>query len=102
MKNLYLKSIEHRSYHVKHACITHEVVDGNKILIELNPHIPRYVYNQNADLDLVVLAPRYVGVTLTPDISELPCTVNICLPLPDGNWKTGPWRLLDIGELSYE
>lgn len=100
MAQFFIKSIELRNYHVKHGCTVLEVVDDNKLLVELAPSIPGSVYNQVDDIKTIVLAPRYTGMTLTPVISEWPCTVNICLPKEGGDWKAGPWRLLDIGELT--
>lgn len=100
MAQFFIKSIEHRNYHVKHGCTVRLTVDGNKLLIEVVPPIPGYVYDESQDLNMIVLAPRYVDMALTPTISEWPCTVNICLPETGGDWETGPWRLLDIGELT--
>jgi hypothetical protein len=100
MNSFYLKSIEHRSYHVKHKCIVREVVDGNKLLVDLGPAIPGWVYGKPTDLDRVVLAPRYTMMTLTPQISEWPSVVNICVPKNGIDWTSGPWNLLDIGELT--
>lgn len=100
MANFYLHSTEHRTYSTKHACVVQHVVDANKLLVKLDPPVPGYVYNQIVDIDMLVLAPRYADSSLTPHISEWPCVVNICLPADSGNWETGPWRLLDIGELT--
>jgi hypothetical protein len=101
MEDFFIKSIEHRTYHVTHECVVREVVDGNKLLVDLVQAIPMWVYDSDKDLDVVVLAPRYEGSTLTPTISEWPCIVNICLPKDSsGGWTSGPWRLLDIAEAS--
>jgi hypothetical protein len=102
MTHFFVRSIEHRTYHAKHGCVVSGVVDGNKLLIALAPPIPDFVYNEDADLEFIVLAPRYVGVTLTPTVSEWPCVVNLCVPKEGGDWEMGPWRLLDIGELTKE
>jgi hypothetical protein len=100
MEKFYVRSTELRSYNVKHGCIVLEVVDRDKLLVELDPPIPSHVYGQIEDLNLIVLTARYEGTKLTPVVSEWPCKVNICLPKEGGNWKNGPWRLLDIGELT--
>ena len=100
MTTFKLKSIEHRTYTQEHNCVVRKEVDGNKILVEIDPPIPAYVYDLNEDIDLIVLAPRYEGTTLVPTISEWPCIVNMCIPKEHGNWESGPWRLLDIGEIS--
>jgi hypothetical protein len=100
MTSFYLKSIEHRSYHVKHECTVREIVDGNKLLVDLDPPIPGWVYDRPADLDHVVLAPRYTNMTLTPQISEWPSIVNICVPKNGIDWTSAPWNLLDVGELT--
>lgn len=100
MAKFYVRSTELRSYNAKHGCLVREVVDGDKLLVELDPPIPGYVYDQVEDLNLIVLAVRYAGTSLTPAVSEWPCIVNICLPNKGGDWKNGSWRLLDIGELT--
>lgn len=100
MINFHIQSIEHRSYHVKHGCIVRGDVDGGKLLVDLAPPIPGWVYDQPADLDRVVLAPRYTNMALTPRISEWPCIVNICVPKNSMDWTSGPWSLLDVGELT--
>ena len=100
MADFFIKSIELRNYNQKHGCTVLDVVDSTKLLVELEPPIPGFVYNQTDDLDLVVLAPRYEGTTLTPAVSEWPCIVNICLPKTMDGWHSGPWRLLDVGEIT--
>lgn len=100
--NFYIKSIEHRTYHVRHECVVREVVEGNKLLVDLFPVIPSWVYGSTHDLDAIILAPRYQGSSLAPEISEWPCIVNICLPKNFKDWSSGPWDLLDIGEISVE
>lgn len=100
MEKFYIRSTELRDYNEKHACFMLRVVDGNKILVNVSPPMPGYVYDRQQDIDRLVLAPRYMGTTLTPTVSEWPCLVNICLPKEDGGWENGPWRLLDIGEIS--
>lgn len=100
MDSFYLRSIELRDYAKKHLCSVEEVVDKNKLLVAVSPPIPGHIYMQSADLSALVLAPRYLDASLTPAISEWPCIVNICIPKVLGEWKHGPWRLLDIGEIS--
>ena len=100
MSEFFLKSIELRDYDAKHGCSVIKVVDENKLLVALTPAIPAHVYEQPQDLDVLVLAPRYAGAELYPNITEWPCVVNICIPKLDDTWEQGPWRLLDIGEIS--
>lgn len=102
MSEFFLKSIELRDYDAIHRCSVIESVDENKLLIAVTPPIPAHVYEQTKDLDMLVLAPRYSGSILVPRISEWPCVVNICLPEIADRWDQGPWRLLDIGEISRE
>ena len=96
----YIRSTEHRTYRVKHECLLRDVIDGNKLLSELSPAIPGWVYGLHEDLVRVVLAPRYTDSTLVPQVSEWPCTVNICIPKDHNDWTCGPWLLLDIGEIT--
>ena len=100
MTRFFIKSIEHRTYYAKHECTVREIVDRNKLLVDISPPIPGWVYERPADLDRIVLASRYVNTTLVPQISEWPCIVNICVPKNGFDWECGPWTLLDIGELS--
>lgn len=100
MKQFYLKSVELRNYVEKHLCLVHDVVDGNKLLVELRPPIPAHVYGSQDDLDFVVLAHRYEGSSLSPNISEWPCIVNVCVPKLKDGLRSGPWRILDIGEIT--
>lgn len=100
MISFYIKSIEHRSYHVKHGCIVRDNVIEGMLLIDLDPPIPGWVYNQPMNLDRVILAQRYSDMALTPQISEWPCIVNICVPKNSMDWTSGPWSLLDVGELT--
>jgi len=100
MATYFLKSVEHRTYTQKYKCIVRKVVDDNKLLVELDPVIPMYVYNSGKDINLIVLAPRYEGINLTATITEWPVRVNMCLPKQSGVWDSGPWRLLDVGELT--
>jgi hypothetical protein len=102
MNDFFVSSIEHRTYHAKHGCKVREAIDGNKLLVEINPPIPRWVYGKDFDLSWIVLAPRYADTTLVPQISELPCIVNMCLPKNVSEPVGAPWELLDIGELSSE
>lgn len=93
-------SIELRGYSERHTCVVLNVVDGNKVVVEITPPIPGYLYGQKEDLSRAVFAPRHVGVSITPEISGWPCFVNLCLPKENGSWTAGPWSLLDIGELT--
>ena len=99
MVNFYLRSIDHRTYKEKHQCVVRQVVEDNKILVDLVPPISRWVYNTDEDLHRVVLAPRYTNSSVTPAVSEWPCIVNVCVPQSSSNWAIGPWSLIDIGEL---
>jgi hypothetical protein len=95
----FLRSIELRNYDKKHLCSVVSVVDENKLLVTVSPAVPAHIYEQSEDLEMLVLAPRYADISLAP-ISEWPCVVNICIPNSAGSWVGGPWRLLDIGEIS--
>jgi hypothetical protein len=79
-----------------------DVIDDKKIIVDLIPPIPGFVYGKVDDVDLVILAARYAGVALSPMVSEWPCTVNICLPKEKDGWKSGPWDLIDIGEITQD
>jgi hypothetical protein len=74
-----------------------KTVDGNKILIKLIPPIQGYLYGQNKDVETLVLAPRFEGSLLVPEISEWPCRVYMCMPEKDGSWENGPYRIIDWG-----
>ncbi len=92
-----LRSTELRNYEIKHICTTVEVVTGNKILVKVDPPFPGHYYGSKSDFTQFVLAPRHEGAYLTPEISEWPCRVHICIPNEDGNWNAGPFRSLDWG-----
>ncbi len=100
MDSFFIKSVEHRTYTQKHKCVVNKRVDINKLLVEIEPPIPSYVYNSDQDIDLMVLAPRYEDAQLVPSVSEWPCRVNMCLNKEGGNLEKGPWRLIDIGEIT--
>lgn len=98
MNEFYLSSEELRNYHVKHKCSVIEVVDGDKLHIVVDPVIPSWVYGTSLDLESVVIAPRHVGVSLVPEISEWPCIVNVLVP-QEGELRHR-WMHLDIGRLT--
>ena len=95
--NFSIRSTELRDYNNKHDCQIMKTVDDNKILIKLIPPIPGYIYGQNKDVETLVLAPRFEGSYLLPEISEWPCRVYMCIPKKEGSWESGPFRILDWG-----
>jgi len=99
MKEFTIRSIELRNYDKKHLCQVVKIIDNNKLLVRLLPSIPGFVYESAGDFSHLVLAPRYEGTTLVPEISEWPCYVNICIPEKADNWESGPFSILDIGLL---
>lgn len=101
MTVFFLRSIELRESK-RVVCTVLNVVDSNKLLVSICPTFPAGLYGQEGELDKLVLAPRYVGTSLHPEISEWPCVVNVCIPEDASNWDAGPWRLLDIAELLPE
>lgn len=96
-----VRSTELRDYSEKHSCAVLEVLSGEpgreKILVEVNPPIPGYLYDQPEDLEMLVLSPRHEGSALLPEVSEWPCRVHMCVPVKDGSWSEGPFRVLDWG-----
>lgn len=100
MDSFFVKSVEHRTYTQKHKCVIHKSLDINKLLVEIEPPIPSFVYKSDQDIDFMVLAPRYEGTKLVPSISEWPSRVNMCLTGEGGSLEKGPWRLIDIGEIT--
>ncbi len=94
-----ITSTEHRSYKQEHKCVVISQID-NKLLIRLENPIPSFVYSTDKDIELFLLSPRYVDQILVPEPSELPCRVNACLPMENKEWENGPWRTIDIWELS--
>jgi len=98
-----VRSIDSAVYSARHHCIVRAVVDRNKLLVSLAPHIPAWVYQRwishlPGDLEQLVLAPRHMSTSVTP-ISEWPLAANMCVPDKGGSWTEGPWLLLDIGLL---
>lgn len=92
-----IKSTELRNYDFKHTCRIVKVVERNKILVELSPPIPGYIYDLGKDLETLILAPRFEGSYLVPKISEWPCRVYMCIPQKEGSWENGPYQILDWG-----
>jgi hypothetical protein len=97
-----LRSTELRDYSEKHACRVLGTIQGEKLLVEIDPPFPGYVYGLAHDLSRVVLAPRHQGSRLAPNISEWPCRVHICLPKEGGDFKNGPFRILDWGIIEQQ
>ena len=102
MNTFFMRSIELRDYAHKHRCLAMEVLDGTKLLVKLEPPIPAHVYDQASDLSQCVLMPRYQDEQLVPTITEWPFTANLCVPKTVGDWRVGPWQILDIVELTRD
>lgn len=96
-----VRAMELRDYSAKHLCTVLEVVGGEpgreKLLVEVDPPIPGYVYDRPDDLDMIVVTPRHEGTSLLPEVSEWPCRVHMCIPEATGSWNKGPFRILDWG-----
>jgi hypothetical protein len=99
---MYIRSIEMTDYKGAHRVEILENVPPNKVLARLHPPLPADIYDTvGRDVDLVVLAPRYRGDFLDKDEIKLPTIVNICIAQGSGSSLTsGPWSILDIGEIS--
>jgi len=102
-KTFTVNSTETIHENVLHCCTFEKAIlkegDFPKILVSLESPIPKYFYNAlNEDLELLVLAPRLQGSSVYPKISE-PCYVYMCVPKKGGDWKNGPWDILDWGEV---
>jgi hypothetical protein len=100
-----LKSTELRSAPELHCESAGVVPDGAlhpRIYVLVNPPVPAHVYDTPNDLDTLVLAPRHKGSSLYPSVSEWPCYVYVCLPSKTGDWKAGPFDILDWAVISKE
>jgi hypothetical protein len=96
-----IRSTESRDYSSKHGCRIMKVVNINKLLVELIPPIPGYIYDNYKDIETLVLAPRFEGSNLVPKISEWPCRVYMCIPQKEGSWENGQYRILDWGIIEH-
>ena len=66
--------------------LRNEIVD-DLALVEIEPPLPRHIYDTDRDLDHLVLASRHQGRTIFP-VSEWPLCVYIC-SLKDGRLPQG-------------
>ena len=66
-----------------------------RIYVSVDPPIPASEFDTRDELDTLVLAPRHEGISLYPHVSEWPCHVYVCIPKRDGDWKTGPFDVVD-------
>lgn len=71
-----------------------------RIIVAIEPPIPRSAYAVSGDIDQALLAPRYAGDRIDPEISTWPFTANLYLPAEGGDWTVGPWRLMDVVQLT--
>jgi hypothetical protein len=104
MQTFFLRSTELRNYRDWHKCVVIDVVQPavhpQKIMVTVDPPIPGHLYSLSEDIRRLVLAPRHEGLTLTPQVSEWPAHVYMCLPKEGGDWREGPFRVLDWGVVS--
>jgi hypothetical protein len=70
-----------------------------KIIVAIEPPIPGSAYGVSEDVQKALLAPRWAGNSIDPEISTWPFTANLYLPVEGGDWTDGPWRLMDIVQL---
>jgi hypothetical protein len=98
---MYIRSIELRDYHQCHRLEILRSVPPNKILVRVFPPFPSHLYSSvMAEIDQVVLAPRYLGDVLPPTDLSRPTIVNICIARDsNSSLVEGPWSILDIGEI---
>jgi len=93
-------SIELRGYEVLHACDVMARVDETKVIVSLTPALSKEIYKLKEDLKFAVLSPRYEGVNFFPSWFQKTMTVNLLIADADGTLENGPWRILDIGDIS--
>lgn len=93
------RSIELRDYHQSHCCTVLSRVGESKVLISIDPALPKGIYGLPEDLKLAVLVPRYRGLNFFPSWFQRSMRVNLCIPDKEGTLEKGPWRILDIGDV---
>jgi hypothetical protein len=81
MQNFYLTSTELREPYEPRACrivrrLRSELRD-DLALVEVEPSLPRHVYDTNEDVRWLILASRHQGHSLFP-VSEWPLAVYVC------------------------
>lgn len=96
------QSTELRNPPPSSECRTEKALDQRKLAVRFDPPLAGYYFGRQQDIDRAVLAPRYEGQSLVPEINEWPCVVNLCLPVPGADFETGPWVIIDIGELTCD
>ena len=98
-KSVYLQSAEHRHYQERHKGTVLEIVDqkkGPKLLrVELEPPIPRWVYDLKDDLFEVYIAARHEGDSVV-SAEGWPVPVYIAVPREEPD-SADHWRILDWG-----
>ena len=81
MYNFYLVSTELRKPYEPRACRVirrlHSELRDDLALVEIEPPLPRHVYDTEEDVQWLILASRYQGATLFP-VTEWPLSVYIC------------------------
>jgi len=81
MENFYLTSTELREPYKPRACrivrrLRSELRD-DLALVEIEPALPRHIYDTNEDVRWLILASRHQGRSLYP-VSEWPLAVYVC------------------------
>lgn len=107
MQNFYLASTELREPYEPRACrivrrLRSELRD-DLALVEVEPSLPRHVYDTNEDVRWLILASRHQDHSLFP-VSEWPLAVYVCRlkgkDKPDGDTiMSEDLTILDWGEV---
>ena len=107
MPDFYLVSTELREPYEPRGCrivrrLRSELRD-DLALVEIEPPLPRHVYNAREDVHWLILGSRHQGTSLFP-VSEWPLAVYICRPEDNGKPQTETiasesLTILDWGEI---
>jgi len=97
-KDFRYKSVELRDYDESHLCVVIKLLDKSKVLIRIEPPLPKEIYGLNEDMYQVVLSPRHKEFYLLGYWLQKSLRVNLCIPDDNGTLINGPWRILDIGD----
>lgn len=91
MPDFYLVSTELREPYEPRACrIVRRLrseLRGDLALVEVEPPVPRHVYDTSEDVQWLILGSRHQGTSLFP-VSEWPLAVEICRPKGNGKTET--------------